>query len=156
MSLAEGFPPLGDPGGGSSTYIDGSYTGATLPTYMDPKGDHGELAILKLEPVHGKLPDHPFILRASIERWINGKIDRAIPEARGQAYALKVRGSQQLERLMEMKQLSDGTAVRVTKHPVLNSVRCVISCNELTKIEDDEEIVKHLSSQNVSGIRRIK
>ncbi|XP_065081026.1 uncharacterized protein LOC135703674 [Ochlerotatus camptorhynchus] len=154
--LGAGFPPLpGDPGGGPSNRIDGTYAGATLPSYMDPNGDHGKLIILKLEPAVGKkLPDHPFTLRTSIERRVGGKIEGAFSEAQGQAYALKVRSQHQMERLLSMTELTDGTAIKISKHPGLNSTRCVISCRELAKIEDDD-ILENLESQNVSGIRRI-
>lgn len=156
MALSEGFPPLpGDPGGGTLNYIHGTYVGPTVPSYMDPAGDLGELIVLKVEPVHGKMPDNPFTLRNSIERFINGKIEGAIPEAQGSTYALKVRSRSQIEKLFSMTHLSDGTAIKVTHHSVFNFVRCVISCRDLTKIEDEDEILKCLESQKVTKIRRI-
>lgn len=156
MSLNVGFPPLpGDPGGSAHGFIDGTFTGATLPRYMDPHGNHGELIVLRMEPVTGKLPDHPFILRQSIEKRINGKIEGAIPEAQGRTYALKVRSRYHLEQLLSMNQLVDGTAVKVSHHPGLNSVRCVISCRDLMKVKEDEAILEYLKDQKVTDIRRI-
>lgn len=157
MALSAGFPPIpGDPGGGNSNFIDGTYTGATLPWYMDPKGNHGELIVLRMEPVKGKMPDHPFILRKSIEKRVNGKIEGAMPEAQGRTYALKVRSRHHLEKLLSMTHLTDGTAVKVTHHPGLNSTRCVISCRDLMKVEKDEDILEYLADQKVTDIRRIK
>lgn len=156
MSLSVGFPPLpGDPGGGPSSYIDGTYTGATLPSYMDPHGNYGELIVLRMEPVNGKMPDHPFTLRQSIEKRVNGRIEGAISEAQGRSYALKVRSRHHLEKLLSMTQLIDGTAVKVSYHPGLNSTRCVISCRDLMKMKDDNEILECLKDQNITGIRRI-
>lgn len=155
--LGAGYPPFtGDPGGGPSSWIDGTFTGRTLPRFMDPKDDHGDLVVLRLEPATGtKLPDHPFTLRKSIELRVKGKIEGAISEARGQAYALKVRSKHQIERLLSMTELSDGTSIKVSKHPGLNYTRCVINCTELAKIDDDE-ILQNLEAQKVTGIRRIK
>lgn len=156
MSLSGGYPPLpGDPGGGTASYIDGTYTGSTLPSYMDPQGNCGELIVLRMEPVNGKMPEHPFTLRQSIEKRVNGRIEGAIPEAQGRSYALKVRSRHHIERLLTMTQLTDGTAVKVSYHPGLNSTRCVISCRDLMKVKDDNEILDCLKDQNIIGIRRI-
>lgn len=154
MALDRGFPPLPGVDRGGTTYIDGSYAGATLPSFMDPLGNHGEIVVLKLEPVCGKLPEHPFLLRKSVENWINGKIEGAFPEAGGRSYALKVRSKWQYERLLNMAELEDGTAIKITKHTNLNSARCVINCRDLIKVKDDE-ILDYLKHQKVSGLRRI-
>lgn len=154
MRLAEGFPPLlGDPGGG--TAYNGLTTGPTLPGFMDPTGEHGNLVLLKLEPVYGKMPDNPFTLRTSIEKWVKGKIAGATPQGGGKTYVLEARSQKQIDRLLEMKQLSDGTAIRITEDPDLNSVRCVINCRDLMNITEDEEIINELKPQKVTGIRRI-
>lgn len=156
MALSVGYPPIpGDPGGGIPNYFDGTYTGATLPNYMDPQRNHGELIVLRMEPVNGKMPDHPFLLRQSIEKRVNGKIEGAISEAQGRAYALKVRSQHHLDRLLSMTQLNDGTAVKVTHHPGLNSVRCVISCRDLINVKSDEDLLNCLKDQKVTGVRRI-
>lgn len=156
MELGDGFPALpDDPGGGTSNFIDGTYTGATLPRYMDSQRKYGELVVLRMEPVNGKMPDHPFTLRQSIEKRINGKIEGAIPEAQGRTYALKVRSQYHLDQLLSMTQLTDGTAVKVSHHPGLNSVRCVISCRDLMKVKEEADILHCLKEQKVTGVRRI-
>lgn len=126
-----------------------------MPSFMDPNGNYGELVILKMEPVNGNMPDHPFTLRQSIERRVNGKIEGAIPEEGGRTYALKVRSRHHLEKLLSMTHLSDGTAVKVSHHPGLNSVRCVISCRDLKKVKEEDEILNCLKDQKVTGVRRI-
>lgn len=126
-----------------------------MPSYMDPHGNNGELIVLRMEPVNGKMPDHPFTLRQSIERRINGRIEGAISEAQGRSFALKVRSRHHIEKLLTMTQLIDGTAVKVSYHPGLNSTRCVISCRDLMKIKDDNEILECLKDQHITGIRRI-
>lgn len=157
MSLEWNFPPIQDTGGGGGTLgIDGSYTGATLPAYMDPQGLHGEIVVLKMESAieTGRLPDHPFLIRSSIENWINGEIDGAIPEAKGKTYALKVRSKKQLDRLLAMNRLDDGTMIKITKHANLNSVRCVINCPSMINVPD-EDVLSYLKNQRVTQIRRI-
>ncbi|XP_062714107.1 uncharacterized protein LOC134290898 [Aedes albopictus] len=122
---------------------------------MDPHGNYGELIVLRMEPVNGKMPDHPFTLRQSIEKRVNGKIEGAISESQGRSYALKVRSRHHLEKLLTMSQLIDGTPVKVSYHPGLNSTRCVISCRDLMKMTDDNEVLECLRDQNITGIRRI-
>lgn len=134
--------------------VDGSHKGPTLPGFMDPHGMHGDLVVLKMEAVSGKLPVHPFMIRKSVETWINGKIDGAFPENQGITYALKVRSKWQLERLLKMTELSDRTQIKITKHVNHNTTRCVISCKDMVKIEDDDAM-KYLSEQHVTDIRRI-
>lgn len=156
MMLDLGYPPLpGDPGGGIPSLIDGTYTGPSLPRFMDPHGDHGPLVILRMEPVSGKMPDHPFVLRQSIEKCVGGKIEGAIPEAQGRTYALKVRSRNQIAKLLAMTHLKDGTMVKVTHHSERNSTRCVISCRDLMKVKEEAEILDFLKDQNVTDIRRI-
>lgn len=156
MALSVGFPPLpGDSGGGTPNHFKGTHTGPLLPSFMDPRGNRGELIMLRMEPVNGKLPDHPFMLRQSIESRINGKIEGAISEAQGRTYALKVRNKFHLDRLLSMTKLNDGTAVKVDYHPGLNSVRCVVSCRDLTKIKTNEDLIDCLKDQKVTNARRI-
>lgn len=104
----------------------------------------------------GTVPDHPFMVRQSIEKRVNGKIEGAISEAQGKTYALKVRSKFHLDRLLSMTQLNDGTAVKVDYHPGLNSVRCVVSCRDLTKIKTDEDLIECMKDQNITNVRRIK
>lgn len=152
--LGGGFPPL-PPDQGGGTQIDGSYTGRTLPTYMDMNGNHGELVILKLALVSGDAPDNPFLLRKSIEQHISGMIEGAFPEARSTTYALKVRNKKQVDKLLEMTELLDGTKIKIEKHPYLNFVRCVINAQGLENLTD-EECLKFLADQKVTYLRRIK
>lgn len=160
MSDQDQFPPFDDPGGGPSddsarNIIHGSYAGRTVPTWLDPSDEHGKLTVLKLEGENGPLPSKPFLLRTSVEKWIGGKIEGAFRENRGISYALKVRNPKQVEKLMAMKTLADGTKVKISKHPVLNKSRCVVSCLDVKDASDDE-LMDCLAPQGVSEFRRIK
>ncbi|XP_055639895.1 uncharacterized protein LOC129777570 isoform X2 [Toxorhynchites rutilus septentrionalis] len=146
-------------GGINHRTIDGSFSGATLPTYIDPGGNHGELMVLRITGVDndGKdkaLPTAPFMIRKSIEDWA-GKIEGAFPEGGSAAYALKVRDKKQAERLLDLTNLADGTKVRVTYHQYLNFSKCVVSCGQTVNMSE-EQIVSYLQDQKVTVARRIK
>lgn len=162
MSLANGYPLLlGDPGGpggrggGPSNYINGDYTGARLPHYMDNDGTAGQLQYLKMQAVSGQIPQDPFLLRLSVEKCIGGQIDGAYKEQQGLSYVLKVRSQTQFNRLLKMNKLNDGTAISITEHPQLNQTKCVVSNADCTKL-DDEYLKQQLAAQGVKDIRRIK
>lgn len=162
MSLANGYPlRLGDPGGpgggggGPSNLINGEYTGARLPHYMDRDGTAGQLQYLKMQAVSGQIPQDPFLLRLSVEKCIGGQIDGAYKENQGLSYVLKVRSQAQFNRLLKMSKLNDGTAISIIEHPQLNQTKCVVSNADATKLDDDY-LKQQLAAQGVKDIRRIQ
>lgn len=144
----------GPPDGLNPTQIDGSYTGATLPHYMDTEQNYGELHLLRISGVDCPLPNVPFIIRKSVQQFAGGRIEGAFPEANRATYALKVRSLRQFNRLLTMRQLIDGTPVQVTEHPTLNSTRCVVSCRDVVDLAETE-LLEELQEQGVKGVRRI-
>lgn len=162
MELAYGFPPLpGDPGGpvgksGSpSNRVNGEYTGPRYPDFMDRDGTAGPLQFLKMQAVSGAIPQDPFLLRLSVEKYLGGPIEGAYKENRGIAYVLKVRSQAQFNRLLKMKTLNDGTAIEIKEHDQLNQRKCVVSNIDSVGLTDDY-LKSQLASQGVKEIRRIK
>lgn len=158
-----GGPPSswGDPNPGfpdnvmSNQRIDGSYTGPILSSFMDAEQQHGELMLLRLRGVDGRpLPSAPFLIRKSIQAYLGSSIDGAFPEAGGSSYALKVRNRKAFQKLLEFKKLSDDTPVEVIEHPVLNMVRCVVTCRDVVEMPEDE-LKEELAEQGVIEVRRI-
>lgn len=138
-----------------SQRVDGSHIGPTLPPYMDKEGTHGELMILRLRGVENRpLPTAPFLIRKSIQSFLGVKIEGAFPETNGSSYALKVRNSRQFQRLLEMKALVDGTPVEVIEHPILNTVRCVVSCRDAVNMSESD-LNDELADQGIREVRRI-
>lgn len=162
MALANGFPPLlGDPGGpgggggGPSNRVNGEYTGRLLPSFMDQAGTAGELRFLKMEAVSGTIPQDPFLLRLSVEKFINGPIDGAYKENKGITYVLKVRSKAQADSLLRMTKLADGTMIRINEHETLNQRKCVVSNYDTIGLTE-EYLQEQLSAQGVKDVRRIK
>lgn len=157
MEWAPGpYPLRGDPGGRRpSNLFDGEYAGSLLPEYLDTEGTRGPIQVLRLKAVDGKLPQNPFVLRKSIERCVGTKIDGAFPEGKeGISFALKVRSTNQFNKLLNLTSLIDGTAVEVIEHPTLNISRCVVNCPALTGIPD-ATLEEELTDQGIRGFRRI-
>lgn len=135
--------------------IDGSHTCATLPSFMDPHGVHGQLEILRIQGVDkAPLPDAPFLIRKSIQAFLGSPIEGAYPEANGVTYALKVRNQRQFNQLLKMTQLVDGTPVEVVEHPVKNVTKCVVSCKNVVNVTETE-LLEELSEQGVKAVHRI-
>lgn len=135
-----------------SNTVDGSFAGRRQPEWMDPI--NGELSILLLKPATDKdaLPDDPFIIQKSIEQAV-GVIEDARPEAGGSRYVLKVRQKRQIEKLMKLRELIDGTAINIDFHETLNVRKCIVTCKYGRQISDTE-MVSHLSAQRVIEVRR--
>lgn len=134
MALVNGFSPhFRDPGGSGggegspSNLFNGEYTGRRLPDFMDRDGISGPLQILRMQAINGSLPNDPFLLRLSVEKYIGGPIVGAYKENKGLSYVLKVRSQGQFNRLIKMNQLNDGTAIQMSEHPQLNQSKCVVS-----------------------------
>lgn len=148
-------------GGGtnfSPRIIDGSHTGRTVPTFMDPEGRYGTLTILRIQGVDKKpLPKAPYLIRKSIEKCA-GKIEGGFPEEGEKTYALKVRRADQVKKLMAMKVLTDGTPIEIVDHPVHNITRCVVSCGRITEAPDAEikEMLDDQYNFEVVDFRRIQ
>lgn len=157
MELApDAFPPISDPGGGPTNFFDGDFAGARLPSYLDKNGTSGAIQVLRLEACNGSLPSDPFLLRKSVEMCVGTKIDGAFPEGKeGITYALKVRSSAQVAKLLKLTSLSDGTEIKISEHPTLNTSRCVVNCSSVSSL-NDETVLEGLASQGVRSIRRIK
>lgn len=156
LHLRPGDP--GGPGGGGSGITNqrnGEYTGALVPSFMDPEGTLGQLHYLKLSGTSGQILTDPFLLRLSVEKHIGGPIAGAFKENRGLTYVLKVRSQEQVKQLLRMKQLSDGTGITIEEHSSLNQVRCVVT-NPDTVGLSDQYLVENLANQNVKEVRRIK
>lgn len=135
----------GDPGGSS---------GRSLPRYLDPRNEFGAVTTLLLTGKNGgNLPIEPFIIGKSLEDHA-GKIESAKSEAKGTRYVLKTRNAAQVEKLLSMSQLYDGTEVEIQLHPTLNTSRCVISSFDLLA-KTEQEIELELKNQGVIRARRI-
>lgn len=141
-------------GPGPSNMLGGQFTGRSFPEWGDLQGNHGDLVMLRMEAATGSLPNAPFLLRKSVEAYLGVPIDGAFPEAKGTAYVLKLRNERLVQRLKKMNQLTDGTAIRIIEHPVLNKTKCVISCKD-TVGYTDEELKTELQDQGVVDLRRI-
>lgn len=128
--------------------------GRTAPEWMDPKGEHGELTVLLMEPANRdhKLPNNPFIIARSVKEQI-GSIAAAYRDKEGNM-VVKVRCPKKAAKLQEMKQLIDGTKVKVAEHARLNQVRCIVTCNSVTELSD-EELTEELAEQGVIEVRRL-
>lgn len=107
-----------------------------------------------MEAINGELPKNPFLLRKSVESCVGAKIDGAFPENKGTTYALKVRSSAQVKRLMNLTSLIDGTGIKIIEHPYLNASRCVVNCGDVLGLSD-EAIMEGLTGQGVREFRRI-
>lgn len=152
---SRGPPPWEDPPPGQGNYVDGSYTGPTLPPYMDTQEVCGELHLMRITGANGPLPNAPFLIRKTITQHVGGMIDGAFPEANRASYALKVRSLRQFNKLLTLRTLIDGTPVVVTEHPTLNSTRCVVSCRDVIDVPE-EDLLNELRDQGVKEVRQIK
>lgn len=136
-------------------YIDGSYTGRTFPAYLDNDNNMGELVILRLQGVDDRpLPNAPFMIRKSISRYLNGRIDSAFKEGGGRTYALKTRSVAQVQKLLEMVKLDDGTPIQIIEHPVHNSIKCMVFNRDVIDFPTTE-LEEELADQDVTKVHRI-
>ncbi|XP_055585004.1 uncharacterized protein LOC129737865 [Uranotaenia lowii] len=83
-----------------------------------------------------------------------GKIEAAYTEDNGSKYVIKTRSAKLASKMMQMKELIDGTKIVVTPHPVFNVSRCVISCKEAIELTE-KELETELQGQGVLKARRI-
>lgn len=129
-------------------------SGRTVPEWMDPKGEHGELIVLLMEPLNRerKLPSNPFIVARSIKEEV-GTIAAAYRDRDGNL-VVKVRCPKKAAKLKQMRKLIDGSEVKVTEHARLNQVRCIVTCHSVAELKD-EELVEEMADQGVLEVRRI-
>ena len=110
--------------------------------------------MLRLEAIDGQALQNPFVIRKSVENCAGNKIAGAFSEHKGSFYALKVRNENHVKKLLKMEKLIDGTCVKVSIHPTLNTVRCVVYCAEVSDLSEDE-LKDYLKDQKVTEVRRI-
>jgi hypothetical protein len=123
-----------------------------VPEWMGGVGI-GQLHILSLEAMAADKRLSPFVVGKSLQQAV-GEIESATTEAGGLRYVLRVRDAAQVNKLLALKHLFDGTEIKIQLHPVLNTRRCVISCREILN-EKEEEIAKWLAEEGVTAVRRI-
>lgn len=139
------FANVDDPGG--------SY-GRSFPSFMDPRNEFGAVTTLLLTGKDGRnLPIEPFIIAKTIED-AAGPIEDARSEDKGNRYVLRTRKAHQVEKLLKITRLIDGTDVEIKLHPRLNVSRCVISTFDLIH-KSEAEIATGLEHQGVIAVRRI-
>lgn len=128
--------------------------GRTVPEWMDPKGEHGELTVLLMEPLYRdhKLPSNPFIVARSIKEQA-GSIAAAYRDRDGNL-VIKVRSAKKAAKLKEMTKLIDGSEIKISEHARLNQVRCIVTCHSVADLSD-EELTEEMADQGVIEIRRI-
>lgn len=63
--------PIGDVS--PSNRRDGEFTGPFFSDWGDPNRNHGQLVMLRMEAVHGSLPQSSIILRKSVESYSTEK-----------------------------------------------------------------------------------
>lgn len=151
--MAGSDPPPGKPGEGSSR----NFPPLPQPSRHDGLANFGlQSVVVRMEhAITGtKLPRAPFMLQRSVEAFLGEKVLDASSEGRGMSYALKIRNGALATKLMGMKNLSDGTPIKISTHPHRNSVRCVVSNFDVIN-DSVEQICSELASQGVIGVKRI-
>lgn len=128
--------------------------GRTLPEFMDPGNRFGELSILLLEGSGGKkLPRNPYLIGKTI---INscGQIEASRSIDQTSKYILYIRNPEQVKKAIAITELIDGTPVKISPHPTLKVVRCVVSCCDLIEMSEDD-ILAEMQKQKVIRVQRI-
>lgn len=127
--------------------------GRQAPIWMDGEDRLGELLYLVLSPNEKSvLPKNPFIIEKSLTNHA-GNIEPCKPIDKGSKYLVKTRSRAQFEKLQSLTKLIDGTSVNIIAHPYLNSVQCVIVCNSLEGLSDDD-ILSEMKEQKVVSVKR--
>lgn len=136
----------GDPGGSREQW----------PRLGNSTREFGSLSYLLLtsKDTEKPLKSDPFIVGKSVEDAAGGSIEGASTEAQGTRYTLRVRNQVQVNKLLKLSTLLDGTEVVVQLHPNLNVSRCVISCFEAIRMEE-KDVLLGLISQGVIRVQRI-
>lgn len=149
-------PPPGDPGEGGSRH---PLPPIRWPANTNPNGQYRAINgtfVVRLELANGaKFSQSPFVIQRSVESHIGDKVLSATPEGRGTALALTLRNEAQAIKLMNLKQLTDNTEIKITPHPHRNTVRCVVSDFD-TVTMDEESLKAELANQGVIAVKRIQ
>lgn len=134
------------------------------PEWMLSKDEMGQAMVLILrckvpENVTDdpQLPD-PFIIGTSVQLAVGEKEARNVKasrEGRGSRYLLRTSSRSIVQKLTNMTELTDGTLIEIFPHPTLNTVQGIVYEPDSINV-DEETIKKHLTSQNVHSVRRIK
>ncbi|XP_039453066.1 uncharacterized protein LOC120431998 [Culex pipiens pallens] len=141
-----------DPGGGSTS--SPALNDRTLPEWLDNQGEHGPVTVLLMAPEHrkGKLPNNPFVIAKSVKEQV-GSIAAAYRDKDGHL-VVKVRCAKKAAKLLQMKELIDGTKVTVTEHARLNQAKCITTCHTVEDLSE-EELTEELADQGVIGVHRL-
>ncbi|XP_052870591.1 uncharacterized protein LOC128276163 [Anopheles cruzii] len=120
---------------------------------MDPAGDHAELRFLVLRPEdNGKLPSNAFLIAKTIETTA-GTIVGGNYFDQNTKYLMKVRSGTQVDKLLKLNKLINGTEIIIEHHATLNSCMVVVSTNELGEVTE-EDITAELKTQGVTKTHR--
>lgn len=146
---------MGGPGPawGSNPNAPPNIRGRQAPLWMDLDNRLGELLFLVMSPKEGfVLPKNPFVIQKSLTNHA-GDIEPCSPLEKGSKLLLKTRNRAQFDKLQSLTKLINGTEVSITSHPYLNSVQCVIVCDSLDGLSDDE-ILSEMKEQKVISVKR--
>ncbi|KAL9694930.1 hypothetical protein quinque_014215 [Culex quinquefasciatus] len=100
----------------------------------------------------GKLPNNPFVIAKSVKEQV-GSIAAAYRDKDGHL-VVKVRCAKKAAKLLQMKELIDGTKVTVTEHARLNQAKCINTCHTVEDLSE-EELTEELADQRVIGVHRL-
>lgn len=143
-------PPLGGPSGQDVN----NPNDRTMPIWMDRSNRYGQRIVLSLQAAGKEKLPKPFIVGKSIDQAGGELPEPATTEEKHTKYVIKTRNAAQAKKLMEMRQLIDGTKVEVSLHSKLNFSQCVVSCPEVIDLPE-EELKADLADQGVTNVRRI-
>lgn len=105
-----------------------------------------------------RLPSDPFVIGSAVLLALGSNDARKVhasKEARGSKYILRTNSRSICEKLKQIKQLPDQTAVEIIEHPTLNTVHGVLYDPD-TIDQPDNYILENLKDQGICGVRRIK
>ena len=94
-----------------------------------------------------------FVLKKAIDGMANAELDNVKPMKSGRVF-IEMETRQQCKNLLKTTKLLGYLPVKVSPHRTLNSLKFVIKCKELDKMEEDE-IKKELQPQGIIAVKRI-
>lgn len=145
----------GPPGNKPTNVFEGNPTQRTVPEWIDPNS--GQLQILLLRAI-GKnvLPANPFLVSKTVQA-VTGPLRNVKTQRDNEnriQYIIMIRDKNQVNKLLQMKSLIDGTPIEIVYHPTLNQRRCVVTCRDVIDI-DEKDLLAELGDQDVTGVQRI-
>lgn len=96
---------------------------------------------------------HHFEVAATINGQVGSVVDATIDNRTGY-YIIRVKHEAQAAKLLKLKKLSDGFAIRVERHVKLNSSKAIIR-SKLVAETDDRKLFLELKNQKVTGVKSI-